>query len=174
MATTTFFQDPPRPPDGSGQDALLRELLARAFGPAVEELVPELRALAALAAGPLLAQQLEERAAGARARAVGRVGPAGGPRSSSRRSGARPPALAARHGLVAAAYERRHGARSRLHQFALVHLLEPSIDVYACPLAMTDGAARTLLERGNRRWSSARCRASPPAIRRGRGRAGSG
>ena len=55
-------------------------------------------------------------------------------------------ALAARHGLVAAAYERRHGPLSRLHQMAMVYLLEPSMDVYACPLAMTDGAARTLLD----------------------------
>ena len=57
--------------------------------------------------------------------------------------------LAARHGLVATAYERRHGEWSRVHQFALVYVLEPSLDVYSCPLAMTDGAARTLLDLGN-------------------------
>jgi acyl-CoA dehydrogenase len=34
-------------------------------------------------------------------------------------------------------------------QFALVHLFHPSTDVYSCPLAMTDGAARTLLDSGN-------------------------
>jgi alkylation response protein AidB-like acyl-CoA dehydrogenase len=58
--------------------------------------------------------------------------------------------LAAKHGLVAAAYEPRHGAHARTHQFALVHVLGPSLDVYSCPLAMTDGAARTLLASGNR------------------------
>ena len=36
-----------------------------------------------------------------------------------------------------------------MHQFAIVHVLSPSLDVYSCPLAMTDGAARTLLGSGN-------------------------
>jgi acyl-CoA dehydrogenase len=31
-----------------------------------------------------------------------------------------------------------------------VHVLGPSLDIYSCPLAMTDGAARTLLSSGNR------------------------
>jgi alkylation response protein AidB-like acyl-CoA dehydrogenase len=57
--------------------------------------------------------------------------------------------LAARHGMVAAGYEPRYGAQARTHQFAIVHVLGPSLDVYACPLAMTDGAARTLLASGN-------------------------
>jgi alkylation response protein AidB-like acyl-CoA dehydrogenase len=52
-------------------------------------------------------------------------------------------------GLTAIPYERRHGRYSRLHQFALVYLFHPSTDVYTCPLAMTDGAACTLLEAGN-------------------------
>ena len=58
--------------------------------------------------------------------------------------------LAAKHGLVAAAYEPRLGAHARTHQFTLVHVLGPSLDVYTCPLAMTDGAARTLIASGNR------------------------
>jgi acyl-CoA dehydrogenase len=57
--------------------------------------------------------------------------------------------LAARHGLIAIPYERAHGAWSRVHQFALVYLFTPSTDVYSCPLAMTDGAARTLSVAGN-------------------------
>jgi alkylation response protein AidB-like acyl-CoA dehydrogenase len=57
--------------------------------------------------------------------------------------------LAAKHGMVAAGYEPRLGARARTHQFAVVHVLAPSLDVYSCPLAMTDGAARTLLASGN-------------------------
>lgn len=52
--------------------------------------------------------------------------------------------LAAEKGLVATAYERRHGRYSRVQQFALVHLFTPSTDVYSCPLAMTDGAAKAL------------------------------
>jgi len=57
--------------------------------------------------------------------------------------------LAARHGLIAIPYERAHGAWSRVHQFALVYLFTPSTDVYSCPLAMTDGATRTLSVAGN-------------------------
>lgn len=56
---------------------------------------------------------------------------------------------AAQRGVVATAYERKHGAFSRPHQFALAYLFMPSTDMYGCPLAMTDGAARTLLDAGN-------------------------
>lgn len=52
--------------------------------------------------------------------------------------------LAAEQGLVATAYERKLGAFSRLHHAALVYLFHPASDVYSCPLAMTDGAAKTL------------------------------
>ncbi|MBI3044037.1 MAG: acyl-CoA dehydrogenase family protein [Betaproteobacteria bacterium] len=58
--------------------------------------------------------------------------------------------IAAEQGLVATAYERRHGMYSRVHQFALVYLFTPSNDLYSCPLAMTDGAARALIAAGNR------------------------
>ena len=52
--------------------------------------------------------------------------------------------IAAQAGLIAIPYERAHGRYSRIHQFAAVYLFHPSSDVYTCPLAMTDGAARTL------------------------------
>lgn len=58
--------------------------------------------------------------------------------------------LAAQSGLVAIPYERAHGRHARIHQFALVYLFTPSTDVYSCPLAMTDGAARILSNCGNR------------------------
>jgi alkylation response protein AidB-like acyl-CoA dehydrogenase len=51
---------------------------------------------------------------------------------------------------VATAYESRFGVHARTVQFALLHVVEPSLDLYSCPLAMTDGAARTLLDHGNR------------------------
>ena len=51
---------------------------------------------------------------------------------------------AVEEGLIATAYERAHGEYSRLHQFALVYLFDRSAKVYTCPLAMTDGCARTL------------------------------
>ncbi|HET7844547.1 MAG TPA: acyl-CoA dehydrogenase family protein [Xanthomonadales bacterium] len=61
------------------------------------------------------------------------------------------PALAARYGLVAAGYDPRFGGAARLHQFALVYLFTPSSEFYSCPLAMTDGAARALIDSGNER-----------------------
>lgn len=57
--------------------------------------------------------------------------------------------LAVRYGLTAIPYERREGQWSRLRQFALVYLFHPVTDVYTCPLAMTDGAARTLIDTGH-------------------------
>ena len=56
---------------------------------------------------------------------------------------------------------------SRVHQFALVYLFTPSTDVYTCPLAMTDGAARTLLCLGQPRADRARA-AAPHRARPGR------
>jgi alkylation response protein AidB-like acyl-CoA dehydrogenase len=52
--------------------------------------------------------------------------------------------IAAEEGIVATAYERRHGPWSRVHQFALIHLFGPSSAVATCPLAMGDGAARVI------------------------------
>jgi alkylation response protein AidB-like acyl-CoA dehydrogenase len=144
-----FFQDPPRLGNTYDTDALLREVLARAFAPAeLAELEPELSELGALAGGPLLERQLAERHLEPRhvpfdpwGRRVDRI--------ELTPLWTEAAALAARHGLVATAYERRHGARSRVHQLALAHVLDPSTDVYSCPLAMSDGAARALLDAGN-------------------------
>lgn len=57
--------------------------------------------------------------------------------------------IAARTGLIGIPYEGRHGRFARIQQFALVYLFHPSSDLYTCPLAMTDGAARTLTVSGN-------------------------
>ena len=57
--------------------------------------------------------------------------------------------VAVEHGVVATAYDQKHGSLSRVHQCALAYLFTPSTDIYSCPLAMTDGAARTLLTSGN-------------------------
>src|SRR5215475_9609247 len=57
--------------------------------------------------------------------------------------------IAAEHGVVATAYEQRHGSHSRVHQCALAYLFTPLTDINSCPLAMTDGAACTLLGSGN-------------------------
>jgi alkylation response protein AidB-like acyl-CoA dehydrogenase len=143
-----FFQDPPRPGNTYDRDPLLQEMLARALPPdALADVEAELRELGAIAGGRLHEMQLDERLLEPRltswdpwGRRVDRVELTPLWREAA--------SLAARHGLVAAAYERRLGDASRLHQFAMVHLLEPSMDVYACPLAMSDGAARTLLDLG--------------------------
>lgn len=58
--------------------------------------------------------------------------------------------LAAEFGIVAAAYDTPYAQHARVVQFALAYLFHPSTDVYTCPLAMTDGAARTLLLSENR------------------------
>jgi acyl-CoA dehydrogenase len=144
-----FFQDPPRLGNTFRADALLQEHLARVLPPdALREVGAELDHLGALAGGPLAGQQLAEReleprlvswdAWGGR---VDRIEPTPLWREAA--------AISARHGLVATAYERRLGGLSRVHQLAMVHVLEPSMDVYACPLAMSDGAARALVDAGN-------------------------
>jgi alkylation response protein AidB-like acyl-CoA dehydrogenase len=58
--------------------------------------------------------------------------------------------IAAERGIVATAYERKDGRYSRIHQCALAYLFTASTDIYSCPLAMTDGAAQTLLRSGNK------------------------
>src|SRR6266496_2075426 len=73
--------------------------------------------------------------------------------------------IAVEHGVVATAYEQKHGSLSRVHQCALAYLFTPSTDIYSCPLAMTDGAARTLLTSGNQALID---RAVPHLISRGR------
>src|SRR3954471_21493965 len=57
--------------------------------------------------------------------------------------------ISATEGIVATAYERRHGSHSRVHQMARLYLFAPSSAVYSCPLAMTDGAARFLEVHGD-------------------------
>ena len=50
--------------------------------------------------------------------------------------------ISAEEGLVATAYERRHGEWSRVHQMLKLYLFHASSATYSCPLAMGDGAAR--------------------------------
>jgi alkylation response protein AidB-like acyl-CoA dehydrogenase len=57
--------------------------------------------------------------------------------------------ICAEHGLVAAGYDSELGPHARIHQHVLNYVVQASLDTYSCPLAMTDGAARTLLDSGN-------------------------
>jgi alkylation response protein AidB-like acyl-CoA dehydrogenase len=57
--------------------------------------------------------------------------------------------ISAEEGIVATAYERRHGALSRVHQMAKLYLFHAPSATYSCPLAMGDGAARFLEVHGH-------------------------
>src|SRR5690242_2319822 len=139
-----FFQDPPRLANQFDDDPLLPTWISR-FVPAVAD---ELRAIGELAIecyGKQLADREHEPVLvqwDAWGHRIDRIDVSPLWREAA--------VLAARHGMVAAAYEPHHGKHARTHQFAIVHVLGPSLDVYSCPLAMTDGAARTLLASGNR------------------------
>jgi alkylation response protein AidB-like acyl-CoA dehydrogenase len=145
-----FNQPPPQLGDQYQQDRVLRSYLRRALPESVLAAIePELENMGRLAGGDLYHAQLADRleeprhtpwdAWGNRVDLI-EVTPLW----------KRAEPLAAQSGLVAAAYERAHGRYSRIHQFALVYLFTPSTDVYSCPLAMTDGAARILAACGNR------------------------
>ncbi len=152
-----FFQDPPRLGDTFASDPMLGAHLDRTFGRALGHTVApdalaamttELAELGQLAGGAMYRLQQADRTN----EPVHVPWDPWGNRidhielSPLWKQAAR---LAAEHGLVAAGYEPRFGAHARLHQFAMVHVIGPSLDVYSCPLAMTDGAVRTLLDSGN-------------------------
>jgi alkylation response protein AidB-like acyl-CoA dehydrogenase len=145
----SFFQDPPRPGHAYEDDTVLREYLERALPPEVRrEAEPELRELGEQAVTILLDRQIEDRR---NEPELIQWSPWGRRIDEIRvtavwREGQK---LAARYGLVAAGYDTRFGAWRRVHQHALNYLVDASLDVYSCPLAMTDGAARTLLDLGN-------------------------
>jgi alkylation response protein AidB-like acyl-CoA dehydrogenase len=144
-----FNQPPPTLANQYDDDRVLRSYLQQALAPEVLGAIePELKEMGNMAGGPLYAFQLADRlnepvhtpwdAWGNR---IDRIEVSPLWRAAEQ--------LAARSGLIALPYERKHGAWSRVHQMALVYLFTPSTDVYSCPLAMTDGAARTLSVSGN-------------------------
>jgi alkylation response protein AidB-like acyl-CoA dehydrogenase len=144
--SSTFLQAPPRLTNTFEADAVLRETLERLLPPELHQaLLPEWQALGEAAAGPLLDLAREAE------RDVPRHVPydAWGRRIDDVRCSRAWRELqgeSARRGFVALPYEARQGPWSRLHQFALLHLFAPSSAIFTCYLAMTDGAARTLLE----------------------------
>jgi alkylation response protein AidB-like acyl-CoA dehydrogenase len=144
-----FLQDPPRLANQWLDDGLLRSWLARTLDPDVRGAIePELAEMGELAAGRLRELALEHR----REEPEHRPFDAWGRRTDEVRINAawqEYARVAAERGLVAIGYERRHGRFSRVHQFALAYLFHPSSQVYTCPLAMTDGCARTLERLGS-------------------------
>jgi alkylation response protein AidB-like acyl-CoA dehydrogenase len=148
--TQPFNQPPPTLGNQYDDDRVLRSYLKRSLPAEVlHAIVPSLGELGQLAGGELYELQLADRlneptltqwdAWGER---VDRIEVTPLWRQAER--------LAAKFGVVAAAYEPTYGRFARPYQFALAYLFHPSTDVYTCPLAMTDGAARTLLRSGNR------------------------
>jgi acyl-CoA dehydrogenase len=148
---TVFVQESPRRANTYTSDTLLKSYLEWKLGPELLASVErELLELGELAAGPLFDRQHADRrheptltqwdAWGNRIDEI-EVTPLW--REAER--------LAVRLGLTAIPYERQQGPWSRTRQFALVYLFHPVTDVYTCPLAMTDGAVRTLLESRNSR-----------------------
>jgi len=144
-----FFQVGPRLGNQYDGDAVLRAHLTRVLPPdMLAELGPKLAELGEAAAGPMLdlADAAEDSPPlhipfdpwGRRVDEV-RTHPAWTELGR----------IAARTGLTAIPHEQRWGEHGRTVQMALAYLYAPSAATYLCPVAMTDAAARTLVEHGD-------------------------
>jgi alkylation response protein AidB-like acyl-CoA dehydrogenase len=145
-----FFQPPPSLDNQYASDRVLRSYLSRALPPEMLRAIePELSEMGELSGSYFFALDAKHRDAlpklvqwdawGNRIDAI-EVTPLWVEAAR----------VAAEKGLVATAYERKHRELSRIHQFALAYLFDGSTEVYTCPLAMTDGAAKTLVVHGNK------------------------
>lgn len=127
-------------------DRALREYLERALPPDLAAAVePDFDALGERAAGDLL--ELAQRAEREQPRHV--PYDAWGRRVDHIEVSSAWEALhvvQAELGICAVPYEARYGEHGRLVQHALIHLYGPSSATYTCPIAMTDAAARVLLD----------------------------
>ncbi len=140
-----FFQEPPRLDHPLHDDRVLRSYLARALPEDARRAATEqLGALGDLVVGKLHDLQVEDRASEPRLQQWDPWGQRVD-RIELTRVWQEAKRVACEVGLVATPYERRFGEHSRPLQAALVYLFHPATDVYTCPLAMTDGAAKTLL-----------------------------
>ena len=140
-----FVQEAPRPRDRLREDRPLRHTLERLLpADVLEEAMPELSEMAALATGSL--QDLADRAEAHPPRHVpfdawGRrvdlveVDPAW----------IRLVEIGQERGIVALPYEERFGEHARVVQMGLLSLYLPVSATADCPLAMTDAAVRVLL-----------------------------
>ena len=139
-----FYQEAPRLTNQYDDDPLLASYLRwRLTRDLAAELEPSLRRIGGLAATEWLALDAAAEANPPRhvpydawGRRVDQIETSEAWRALDR--------IAAEEGLVAIAYERKHGELSRVDQFARLYLYAPSSATYSCPLAMTDGAARLL------------------------------
>src|SRR5215467_3122297 len=144
-----FFQEGPRLGNQYDGDRLLRSWVERTLpDPVRRDIEPGLREMGELAATTLLELSVRGRRDEPQlvpfdpwGRRVDEIRVPEAWRAFAR--------VAAEWGLVAIPHARKHGAFSRIHQGALVHLFGPSSSIYTCPLAMSDGAVTTLVAHGN-------------------------
>ena len=144
-----FFQSPPELGNQWDADPLFRELLERMLPrELLSGLVPTLRELGELGGGELYRAQLADLAN----EPVLTQWDAWGHRVDHIELTPlwkRAQRMTAELGLVADGYAPEYGPHARVVQFAKNYLVQASLDVWSCPLAMTDGAARTLLDLEN-------------------------
>ena len=144
---TGFFQEAPRLRDEWGEDVALQRLLQRLLPEDVlHEVEPELADLG-VAAATTYREHADALDTPEHEPRLERFDPWGERVDRIVTSPHWDALSAAAHerGLIAAGYDERFGEHARVHQFALAHLFAPSSGLVSCPLAMTDGAARTLL-----------------------------
>jgi alkylation response protein AidB-like acyl-CoA dehydrogenase len=144
-----FFQAPPRLDHPFHDDRVLRSYIARALPEdARGEVSEQLAALGDLAGGKLYEMMLEDRLNEPR---LISWDPWGNriDKIELTRVWQEARKVQCQFGVVATPYERRYGEHSRPVQALLIHLFHPSTDVFSCPLAMTDGAAKTLVAHKN-------------------------
>ena len=144
-----FRQSPPTLGNQYDSDALLQEYIERKLTPELRaRLEPEYRALGELNGGELYQLSLAD----LDNEPVHTQWDAWGNRIDHVEVTdvwKRAQVICAEHGLVAAGYDEALGPYARIHQHLLNYVVQASLDTYNCPLAMTDGAARTLLDSGN-------------------------
>jgi acyl-CoA dehydrogenase len=166
VESTGHFQDPPRLRDEWEDDTALRHCLARVLPPDVlTEVTPGLAEMGLLAATELYQLHCAMDRRDKEPRLV-RYDPWGRrvDRVETAPEWDRIAEVATTHGVVAAGYEGGYGEHARVHQFALAYLFTPSSALYGCPLAMTDGAAKTLLVHGGFDEAVGRLTSREPAV----------
>jgi acyl-CoA dehydrogenase len=141
-----FYQEGPKHPDLFAVDAALQAELRRRLPESVrDEAWARCTALGAATAGPLVRWMTDAEAQlpvhvpyDAWGRRVDEI------RTSPAWEALR--VFSAERGLVATGYEERLGEHRRVVQAALLHLYAATSATYSCYLAMTDAAARVLLD----------------------------
>ena len=144
-----FHQAPPTLRNQYDSDSLLKEYLQRALPPELlERFEPEYRELGERSGGELYRLSIAD----LQNEPVHTMWDPWGNRIDHvevTEVWKRAQVICAEHGLVAAGYDSELGPYARIHQHVLNYVVQASLDTYNCPLAMTDGAARTLLDSGN-------------------------